>query len=225
MSVGLTNSGKNLLDVWRRQGMIGKTAVINTLVQEVEDGTTGYREALILVGRLAVVETPETARQLSDQLGGATSALPMTRTDNSVANPSDEDKSGVFASMKDDSAVQAGLYIDAMCSQWAGLTRQDAYHAAVRERTNAPHHPGLPQWLDPEVKLPSDHSLRKVRQQMEESLAVANGDWQTLDNGQKAALRTKWLQENKGLHPDLEMLFDVPGADFSALKYWLTGQR
>jgi hypothetical protein len=60
---------------------------------------------------------------------------------------------------------------------------------------------------------------------MEESLAVANGDWQTLDNGQKAALRTKWLQENKGLHPDLEMLFDVPGADFSALKYWLTGQR
>lgn len=247
MCVSLTTFATTKLASWQSQHLIGKTAVTNAAVKAVEEGAIGYRKALTLLARMDRGDAADAARHLQaeprvsghvldricmpDQAGvfdEARSSFSATRLYASLGASQllAPDGPSIFQSLdNEDAATKAALFIDAICGQWAGVSREESYQAVACNRTTLPQHPGLPEWLDPEVQLPADHPLRVLRQQMEDDLVVKNGYWQTLDNDQRATLRASWLQDHQDRYADLNAVFKGPGAQFSALRYWLTGQR
>lgn len=237
--VSITQYAKSRLERWKPHHLIGKTAVTNAVVQAVEDGKYGYRAALTLLSRMDRGDAGDAARHLeanagseygvifTDQLnlvGDSRYPFPAQaqRINDSKAT---KDSHSIFKSIdNEDAATQAALFIDAICLQWAGISREESSQTADVKRIVPPQHPGLPEWLDPEIKLPANHPLRVLRQKMEEALVIENRHWENLDNSQKADLRVSWLLSHRDLHPDLGRLFNGPDTDFSALKYWLTGK-
>lgn len=109
------------------------------------------------------------------------------------------------------------------CDRWRGLSQEDGLRAMTREQAKPPKLSGLPRWLDPEVLLPKEHPLRKIRVEMEGELAVRHPTWTGMPNEDKVALRRAWLNEKRLIEPSIPDL-DDGNAQFSALTHWLSGQ-
>ena len=122
-----------------------------------------------------------------------------------------------------DQAESAARYIDSLCAQWKGLGREEGLGAIEVGRRPLPHHEGLPQWLDPENKLPADHPLRATRQKMESDLTARHPEWLALTPLERSLARVDWIAVHRdelgAFLPQIEGM----GSEFSALRYWLTG--
>ena len=120
---------------------------------------------------------------------------------------------------------EAVRYIDAQCSRWQGLSREQGL-AAIRAETFRPaHYGGLPEWLDPECLLPEHHPLRALKVQMEAELASARPEWLVLLPTQRAEHRLRWLNAHASDDLHLKTALDLDMGRFSALRYWMTGMR
>ena len=124
-------------------------------------------------------------------------------------------------------AEDAANYIDSMCKRWAGISRDEAASAASLRQITAPHHPGLPHWMDPQNLLAPEHPWRDVKKTMEQELYTAHATWLTLDNAAKSVKRVQWLTDHRKLLEgmDIDVYAHLIGSDakFSALRHWFVG--
>jgi hypothetical protein len=122
-------------------------------------------------------------------------------------------------------APGAAAYIDAVCTRWKGLGRDEGLNAVAFGEHGMPRHEGLPAWLDPEVLLPATHPLRVLRERMERELVADQSAWYAFTDDERAVARLLWLTDHEGEYRDV--LHDMVGEQWrlSALRYWLTGSK
>ena len=125
-------------------------------------------------------------------------------------------------------ADAAAEVIDAICQLWSGLGRDQALQGMAVAR-NTHKRSGLPTWLDPEVALPPEHPLRALKKDMQAALISARPEWETLEQSEKAKASLDWLRHycahGGALATVLSPHMFGEMAQFSALRYWLTGAR
>lgn len=115
-----------------------------------------------------------------------------------------------------------GKEIAAICDRWRGLSQTDGLRALAGLQAKPPKLSGLPRWIDPEQLLPSDHPLRRIREEMESELAVQHPLWMTFSNEEKAGYRKAWLVNRRVSEPAIPVL-DGEGSQFNAVVHWLLG--
>lgn len=113
--------------------------------------------------------------------------------------------------------------ISVKCDRWRGLSQEDGLRAMTRQQARPPKLSGLPHWIDPELLLPQDHPLRRIRNEMEGDLAVRHPTWSTLSGEEKLRYRLEWLNAKRPVEASIPVL-DSENVQFNALVHWLLGQ-
>jgi hypothetical protein len=121
--------------------------------------------------------------------------------------------------------LHSAAYIDAVCTKWKGLGREEGLNALALEEQGLPMHEGLPAWIDPERLLPEKHPLRDLKRRIEKEMISAHPAWRAYADHEKAASRLEWLQEHAEEYQKILPAMTDGQWRMNAVRYWLTGAK